>query len=49
MNRWFEIQYDSSTDYADYADEMKPEPTLDEILPLTADPLLLFLTRRGKE
>ena len=23
------LRHDSSTDYADYADEMKPEPTLD--------------------
>ena len=28
INRWFEIQIGSSTDYADYTD-MKPEPTLD--------------------
>ena len=41
------FRYDSSTDYADYADEMKPEPTLD------ADPAYnsrhSFFSSRGEE
>ena len=44
--RW-KFRYDSSTDYADYPDEMKPEPTFDAD-PANDDTLLLFLARRGK-
>ena len=48
MNRWFEIKYDSSTDYAEYIDEMKQDQFWTQILPITPDTLLLF-PRRGKK